>query len=69
VTIIARARDIAHARELRRVGANEIVLETLEASLEMIEIVMRRSGMAPEEARALVTTRRQKAQEALDEPV
>lgn len=65
-TIIARARDIGHARALRRAGADTAVPETLEASLEMIELALRKSGIDGEAARAIVDRRRLAAQEVLD---
>jgi CPA2 family monovalent cation:H+ antiporter-2 len=64
--VIARARDVAHAQALRRAGADVAVPETLEASLEMIEVALRETGMDGEEARAVVHRRRMAAQEALD---
>jgi CPA2 family monovalent cation:H+ antiporter-2 len=33
--VVARARDILHAERLRRIGASEVVMETLEASLQL----------------------------------
>jgi CPA2 family monovalent cation:H+ antiporter-2 len=33
--VVARARDIRHAERLRRIGASEVVMETLEASLQL----------------------------------
>lgn len=65
VRIIARARDIPHAQELRRAGADDVVPETLEASLEMLEIALQQSGLEREEARILVSRERKRTQEAL----
>src|SRR3546814_14447408 len=39
LTIIARARDTAHAAELYRAGATDAVPETLESSLQLSEAV------------------------------
>jgi CPA2 family monovalent cation:H+ antiporter-2 len=65
VRIVARARDIPHAQTLRRAGADDVVPETLEASLEMLEVALQRRGIEREEARALVGRERKRAQEAL----
>ena len=44
--IVARARDIAHAAELYRVGASHAVPETLEATLQLSEAVLVDIGVA-----------------------
>lgn len=46
LTIIARARDTAHAAELYRVGATDAVPETLESSLQLSEAVLVDLGVA-----------------------
>jgi monovalent cation:H+ antiporter-2, CPA2 family len=46
LTIIARARDAAHAAELYRAGASDAVPETLESSLQLSEAVLVDLGMA-----------------------
>jgi len=46
--IIVRARDTAHSDELKRLGADEIVPETLEASLQMAGLLLRATGAASE---------------------
>jgi CPA2 family monovalent cation:H+ antiporter-2 len=46
LTIVARARDAAHAAELYRAGATDAVPETLEASLQLSEPVLVDLGMA-----------------------
>ena len=33
--LVARARDILHAERLRHIGASDVVMETLEASLQL----------------------------------
>lgn len=63
--IIARARDVAHARALLLAGADEAVPETLEASLEIIERALAENGIPRDEARAIVEARRAAAQDAL----
>src|SRR3546814_1790231 len=46
LTIIARARDTAHAAELYRAGATDAVPETLESSLQLSEAVLVDLGVA-----------------------
>jgi len=58
LAIIARARDSRHARRLLAVGATEVVPETVEASLELAEVVLGAAGVPAEAARQLVEQRR-----------
>ncbi|HEX8215933.1 MAG TPA: cation:proton antiporter [Allosphingosinicella sp.] len=46
LTIVARARDSAHASELYRAGATDAVPETLESSLQLSEAVLVDLGIA-----------------------
>ena len=46
LTIVARARDAAHAAELYRAGVSDAVPETLESSLQLSEAVLVDLGMA-----------------------
>ena len=46
LTIVARARDPAHAAELYRAGATDAVPETLESSLQLAEAVLVDLGVA-----------------------
>uniref|UniRef100_UPI0035CC84B8 cation:proton antiporter domain-containing protein n=1 Tax=uncultured Sphingomonas sp. TaxID=158754 RepID=UPI0035CC84B8 len=46
LTIIARARDTAHAAELYKAGASDAVPETLESSLQLAEAVLTDLGVA-----------------------
>lgn len=46
LTIVARARDTAHAGELYRAGATDAVPETIESSLQLSEAVLIDLGMA-----------------------
>ena len=46
LTIVARARDAAHAAELYRAGATDAVPETLESSLQLSEAVLVDMGVA-----------------------
>jgi len=56
--ILARARDTRHAERLTRAGASDVVPETVEASLELAEIVLRATGFADDAARQIVADRR-----------
>lgn len=56
VRIIARARDEKHAQLLLKAGANEVIPETLESSLQLASFVLDEIGM-PEEARAALIQR------------
>ncbi len=46
ITIVARARDARHARQLYRLGVNDAVPETIEASLQLSEAVLVDIGIA-----------------------
>jgi len=46
LTIVVRARDAAHAGELYRLGATDAVPETIEASLQLAEVVLVDAGIA-----------------------
>jgi len=46
LTIIARARDTAHAADLYKAGASDAVPETLESSLQLAEAVLTDLGVA-----------------------
>ncbi len=48
VPVIARASDNEHAEQLRALGADEVVPETLEASLQLTGALLRLTGMARE---------------------
>ncbi len=52
--LIARAADAEHARALKAVGADFIVLETLEASLQLAGTVLRTVGTPRDKASALI---------------
>jgi CPA2 family monovalent cation:H+ antiporter-2 len=57
--VFARARDAGHAGRLLGLGATRVVLEAVEASLQLGEIVLRSVGIPPEAARTLVDGRRE----------
>jgi CPA2 family monovalent cation:H+ antiporter-2 len=65
--IYARARDGAHASRLLALGARHVVPETIEASLELSELVLTGAGVPDDAARQLIEVRRQAEQTALDE--
>jgi CPA2 family monovalent cation:H+ antiporter-2 len=54
VPIIARARDVEHARLLRACGARSAVPEAMEASLELCEQLLVRIGFGEDVARTVV---------------
>lgn len=58
--VIARARDPDHARKLFQAGVSEVVLETLEASLQMGEAVLRAIGQPQDLARDVIDQRRER---------
>lgn len=47
--ILARARDIAHADHLRRIGARDVVAEAVEASLQLGAMALQQTGL-PDDA-------------------
>lgn len=69
LTVLARARDAAHARRLLAHGADQVVPEALEASLDLAETLLRDVGLSDEAAYAVVDARRRAEREALrDQP-
>lgn len=56
--ILARARDEDHAQALRAAGASEVVLEVVEASLQLGEGLLRALGVPEEAARAAAEEQR-----------
>ena len=57
--ILVRARDVRHAERLIAVGASDVVPETVEASLELAEVVLRATGFGDDAARQVVAERRE----------
>ena len=55
ITIIVRAYDESHSDELIEAGANDVVSETTEASLQLANHVLRALGITKEEAAACVS--------------
>ncbi|MFM1813358.1 MAG: hypothetical protein RLZ98_53 [Pseudomonadota bacterium] len=66
LAIYARARDATQATRLFESGASHVVPETIEASLQLSELVLIACGMPDEAASRLVETRRQHEQATLD---
>ena len=65
VTIVARARDARHARQLYRMGVNDAVPETIEASLQLSEAVLVDIGVAMGPVIASIHERRDEYRRAL----
>lgn len=66
--VIARARDRVHAENLYALGVDEVVLEALEASLQLSEAMLRALGLPAEAARMAVAERREAERLALERP-
>ncbi len=60
VRIFARARDEKHAQLLVRAGANEVIPETLESSLQLAAFVLEEVGMPEEASVELIQKEREK---------
>ena len=56
--IVVRARDKVHALRLLSKGATSVVPETIEASLDLAEVVFNKAGIGAEVARQIVADRR-----------
>ena len=67
LVIYARARDRAHAARLIARGASHVIPETIEASLQLGEMVLMGVGVPDEAARRIIEVRRQAEQAAVDE--
>jgi CPA2 family monovalent cation:H+ antiporter-2 len=65
--IYARARDVVHATRLIELGADHVVPETTEASLNLSELVLTGTGVPENAARHLIETLRQAEQATVDE--
>jgi len=46
IYILARARDVEHAQQLMNLGADDVVLEIIEASLQISAIILKRLGLS-----------------------
>jgi len=69
LVIYARARDRKHAAQLIALGASHVIPETVEASLQLGEVVLTGIGVPDQAARQLIETRRQAELAALEESV
>lgn len=67
LVIYARARDGAHAARLIAHGASHVIPETIEASLQLSEMVLIGVGVPDEASRRIIEVRRQAEQTAVDE--
>ncbi len=67
LVIYARARDRAHAARLISRGASHVIPETVEASLQLGEMVLMGVGVPDQTARRIIEGRRQAEQAAIDE--
>jgi len=67
LVIYARARDREHAARLIASGANHAIPETIEASLQLGEMVLMGAGVPDQAARRIIEARRQAEQAAVDE--
>jgi CPA2 family monovalent cation:H+ antiporter-2 len=67
LVIYARARDRAHAARLIGEGASHAIPETIEASLQLGEMVLMGVGVPDQAAHRIIEARRQAEQAAVDE--
>lgn len=67
LVIYVRARDRDHATRLMVAGANHAIPETIEASLQLGEMVLKGVGVPDHAARSMIEARRQAEQAAMDE--
>jgi CPA2 family monovalent cation:H+ antiporter-2 len=65
--IIARASDPAHAKELRELGAKYVIIETLEASLQLGGLVLREVGSNRESVSKLIEKTRNEQYGGIDD--
>ena len=63
--VLARARDTRHAMRLVRRGAREVVPETVEASLDLAELLLQVTGLSAEAAHEVVASRREQERQRL----
>ncbi|HEX4935022.1 MAG TPA: cation:proton antiporter, partial [Gemmatimonadaceae bacterium] len=67
IHIVTRTRSVSEIPELQRLGANEVVPEEFETSLEIFARVLRRFGVSPARIREVAEETRQRHYEALRE--
>lgn len=64
--VVARARDVLHAERLEHVGASEVVMETLEASLQLASKTLRSADAEVEVVAAAISAFREDDSRLLD---
>ena len=67
--ILARARDTRHAMRLVASGAREVVPETVEASLDLAELLLRDMGLGADVAHDVIAARREQERQRLQRAV
>ncbi|MDP6688811.1 MAG: potassium transporter TrkA, partial [Alphaproteobacteria bacterium] len=67
LVIYARARDRVHSARLITCGASHAIPETIEASLQLGEMVLMGVGVPDQAARRVIEARRQAEQATIDE--
>ncbi len=63
--VLARARDTRHAMRLVSRGAREVVPETVEASLDLAELLLQSTGLGAEAAHEIIAARREQERQRL----
>ena len=63
--VLARARDTRHAMRLVSQGAHEVVPETVEASLDLAELLLQSTGLGAEAAHDVIAARREQERQRL----
>ncbi len=63
--VLARARDTRHAMRLVSRGAREVVPETVEASLDLAELLLQSTGLGAEAAHEVIAARREQERQRL----
>ncbi len=67
--ILARARDTRHAMRLVASGARDVVPETVEASLDLAELLLRDMGLGADVAHDVIANRREQERQRLQRAV
>ena len=67
LVIYARARDVSHAKRLVAHGATHVIPETVEASLQIGEMLLMGAGIPAAASRRVIEVRRRAEQAAVDE--
>ncbi|MGH8131464.1 MAG: cation:proton antiporter, partial [Steroidobacteraceae bacterium] len=64
LTVVARSHDVTHSRELKALGAAEVVPELLESTLQLGQVLLEQLGLPANLAREVVDAQRAKASAA-----